>query len=84
MVIKYFGPNDKRGVFWPPYSAKEKREMQENLSRWHGGPYVAVYPYARAAGPSLPSAAAAAAAATSHRTEATSQSAVEAEKKEAE
>ena len=80
MVIKYFGPDDKRGVYWPPYTAKERREREAQLYRWHGGPYVAVYPYARANGPSLPSATAAeaAAAATNRQTEATNRSAAEA------
>ena len=78
MVIKYFGPNDKRGVYWPPYTAKERREREAQLYRWHGGPMVVVYPYARGAGPSLPGRnAAAAAAATNRHTEATNQSELE-------
>ena len=48
MLIKYFGPNDKTGVYWPPYSAAEKRQMEADLYRKpHAGPYVVVYPYAR-------------------------------------
>jgi hypothetical protein len=76
MVIKFFGPDDKRGVYWPPYTAAERRQMEDNLyRRKHNGPVVVVYPYARGAGPSLPGRnAAAAAAATNRRTEATTQS----------
>ena len=33
MVIKYFGPNDKTGVYWPPYTAVEKRQMEADLYR---------------------------------------------------
>jgi hypothetical protein len=44
MVIKYFGPNDKRGVYWPPYTAKERREMEASLYRDHGGPMAIVRP----------------------------------------
>jgi hypothetical protein len=77
MVIKYFGPNDKTGVYWPPYSAAEKRQMEADLHRKpHSGPYTVVYPYARGAGPSLPGRSAAAVAASTNRhTEAMTQSA---------
>ena len=52
MTIKYFGPNDKTGVYWPPYSAAEKRQMEADLYRKpHAGPYVVVYPHARGEGP---------------------------------
>ena len=69
MTIKYFGPNDKTGVYWPPYSAAEKQRMEADLYRKpHAGPYVVVYPYARDEGPSLPGRKAAlVAAATSRR-----------------
>ena len=80
MVIKYFGPNDKTGVYWPPYTAVEKRQMEADLYRKpHSGPYTVVYPYKRGEGPSLPGRnAALATAATSRRTGATSRPAAEA------
>jgi hypothetical protein len=65
MVIKYFGPNDKRGVYWSPYTAKER---QASMYRNHGGPMVIVRPAPR-------SPADAAAEPTNHQTEATSRSA---------
>jgi hypothetical protein len=40
MVIKYFGPNDKRGVYWPPYTAQERRKdggLDVPLARRTGG-----------------------------------------------
>ena len=73
MVIRYFGPDDKTGVYWPPYTAAEKRQMEADLYRKpHSGPYTVVYPYKRGEGPSLPGRnAALVAAATSRRNQAT-------------
>jgi hypothetical protein len=51
MAIKYFGPNDKQGVFWPPYTAAEKRQMDAiDCRKPHSGSYVVVYPYPRGEG----------------------------------
>jgi hypothetical protein len=55
MTIRYFGPNDKTGVYWPPYTAAERQARDAALyKKPHSGPYVVVYPYARGGGPSLP------------------------------
>jgi len=50
MVIKFFGPKDKRGVYWPPYTAKERQEIEDNMyRRKHNGPVVMVRPAPRSA-----------------------------------
>ena len=71
----------RQRIFWPPYTAAEKRQMDAiDYRKPHSGPYVVVYPYARGAGPSLPSRnAAAVAAATNRQTEVTSRSTAEAD-----
>jgi hypothetical protein len=52
MVIKYFGPNDKRGVYWPPYTAAEQRAREAALyKKPHSGPYVMLHPSPRSAEP---------------------------------
>lgn len=73
MTIRYFGPNDKTGVYWPPYTAAERRARDAALyKKPHSGPYVVVYPHARGEGPSLPGRnAALVAASTNRRIEAT-------------
>ena len=43
MVIKYFGPNDKTGVVWPPYTTADRRYM-DGLRKWATGPIVMVGP----------------------------------------
>ena len=51
MAIKYFGPNDKRGVFWPHYTAAKKRQMDAiDCRKPHSGPYIVVYPTPAARG----------------------------------
>jgi hypothetical protein len=67
MVIKYFGPNDKRGVYWPPYTAAERRAREAALyKKPHSGPYVMLHSGPRSVGPAT--------AATNPETEATSPS----------
>jgi hypothetical protein len=50
MVIKYFGPNDKTGVVWPPYTAADRR-YAAGLRKWTTGPMVMVRPTPRSAAP---------------------------------
>jgi hypothetical protein len=39
------------GVFWPPYTAAEKRQMDAiDCRKPHSGSYVVVYPHARGEG----------------------------------
>lgn len=71
MVIKYFGPDDKRGVYWPPYTAQERREMEASMFGPRYGPVVMV-PSRTRGGP------------TNRQTEETNQSEQEAPEKAAE
>ena len=61
MAIKHHSPT-RSGVFWPPYSAEEKRQMDAiDSASLTAGLTSSGYPYARGEGPNLPSRNAAAA-----------------------